>query len=130
MLQYYASILNEHDIRTEVLSDPHNILQSLAEFLPELIILDLHASGYRDLKWQASSAQHQDYHQIPIVFLSSEQDKNVQLLALNEGDDFLEKPIRDNHLASAITALRSPGSRHWQHHQQRFSLACSTTAIS
>ncbi|MFT6914365.1 MAG: PleD family two-component response regulator [Motiliproteus sp.] len=45
------------------------------------------------------------YISVPIVFLSSEEDQEKQLLAMSlDGDDFLSKPIKPWHLVSAVAS--------------------------
>jgi diguanylate cyclase (GGDEF)-like protein len=49
--------------------------------------------------------QMETYLSIPIVYLSSETDRDKQLEAVGlGGDDFLEKPIKPSHLVAAVTS--------------------------
>lgn len=97
-------VLRGAGMQTHILSDPMLILQTLDEVSPELILLDVYMPGTSGKEIAAVIRQSEEYAGIPIVFLSCESDKNIQLSAMESGgDDFLTKPIRAAHLISSVS---------------------------
>ncbi len=96
-------VLNNAGIVTRTLTKPILAMSELAEFQPDLIILDMYmpvCSG-SDL---AKVIRHNDrYVSMPIIYLSAEDDQDKQLDAMSEGgDDFLTKPIKPRHLVATV----------------------------
>jgi diguanylate cyclase (GGDEF)-like protein len=90
---------------TKVLYDPTIILDVMEEFQPELVLLDMYMPYCTGMELAAVIRQIPGYVGIPIVYLSSETDRNRQLEAVSiGGDDFLEKPIKPEHLISAVSS--------------------------
>lgn len=104
LLSYYSLVLRQAGMNTEVLTEPTDLLDTLESFKPELILLDFHLPGLTGLDVAQIIRQHQTHFSIPIVFLSTVTDREIQLTALQQGYDFLEKPIPDAHLVSAVTS--------------------------
>lgn len=104
LARHYALVLQKGGMQVEMLNLPENILNAIANFKPEFILLDLHMPEVSGLEVANVIRQHQDLLGLPIVFLSTEQDRDLQLRALQNGDDFLQKPISDDHLFAAIVA--------------------------
>ncbi len=102
LAKYYGLVLRQAGMHTEVLHEPAGILEKLENFKPELILLDVYLPGISGMEIAQVLRQHQAYFSIPIVFLSTETDRDIQLNTLQQGDDFLEKPILDSHLVSSV----------------------------
>ena len=102
-------VLNAAGIVTRTLLDPIQAMGELAEFQPDLIILDMYMPGCTGTEL-AKVIRHNDrYVSVPIIYLSAEDDQDKQLDAMSEGgDDFLTKPIKPRHL---ITAVRNRAAR-------------------
>ncbi|RMM83669.1 Response regulator, putative/diguanylate cye [Pseudomonas coronafaciens pv. striafaciens] len=102
-------VLNAAGIVTKVLLDPIKAMSELAEFQPDLIILDMYMPGCTGTEL-AKVIRHNDrYVSVPIIYLSAEDDQDKQLDAMSEGgDDFLTKPIKPRHL---ITTVRNRAAR-------------------
>ncbi|WP_439852145.1 diguanylate cyclase [Pseudomonas syringae] len=102
-------VLNAAGIVTRVLIDPIQAMAELAEFQPDLIILDMYMPGCTGTEL-AKVIRHNDrYVSVPIIYLSAEDDQDKQLDAMSEGgDDFLTKPIKPRHL---ITTVRNRAAR-------------------
>ncbi|PCI40359.1 MAG: diguanylate cyclase [Rhodospirillaceae bacterium] len=97
-------ILQGAGMETSVVTDPMTIFEALDEVSPELILLDIYMPEANGKDIAAVIRQKEEYAGIPIVFLSSESDKDEQLSALKlGGDDFLTKPIRPSHLISSVS---------------------------
>ncbi len=102
-------LLNSAGIVTRTLFDPIQTMAELADFQPDLIILDMYMPGCTGTEL-AKVIRHNDrYMSVPIIYLSAEDDLDKQLDAMSEGgDDFLTKPIKPRHL---ITTVRNRAAR-------------------
>lgn len=96
-------VLNSAGIVTRTLTDPIRTMDELADFQPDLIILDMYMPECSGPE-MAKVIRHNDrYVSVPILYLSAEDDLEKQLDAMNEGgDDFLTKPIKPRHLISTV----------------------------
>ncbi len=106
----FAETLRQARMHTVVVTDPIEIMQPLAEFRPDIILMDMYMPGCDGLDLAAVIRQQEEYIGIPIVFLSAETNRDMQLEAMRlGGDDFMTKPIMPDHLISAVTSrvLRS-----------------------
>lgn len=89
----------------EVLSQPTDILQVLARFRPELVLMDLHMPAYSGTELAGVIRQYDQYANLPIVYLSAETDPVRQIRAIRGGaDDFLLKPVADVQLVVSVRA--------------------------
>ncbi|SEL00835.1 response regulator receiver modulated diguanylate cyclase [Pseudomonas agarici] len=102
-------LLNGAGIVTRTLIDPIQAMAELADFQPDLIILDMYMPACTGTEL-AKVIRHNDrYVSVPIIYLSAEDDLDKQLDAMSEGgDDFLTKPIKPRHL---ITTVRNRAAR-------------------
>lgn len=100
---FAESILRNSGMEAQVIDAPMDVLPAMDEFGPDLILMDLHMPGCNGMELTALIREREDYLHTPIVFLSGENDPDVQFEALDAGgDDFLAKPIRPRHLISAV----------------------------
>ncbi len=101
---HYALILQHAGIVTTVVTDSMRVFEVLAEFAPELILMDMYMPQCSGVELAAVIRQQPGYVGVPIVFLSSESERNVQLDAMRKGgDDFLTKPIKASELIQSVT---------------------------
>ena len=99
----YATVLQEAGMETRVVNDPMLALDHLAEFRPDLILMDMHMPGCNGTELAGVIRQIEEYISIPIIFLSSETDQNLQMDAKRMGgDEFLTKSIRPELLVSNV----------------------------
>ena len=100
---FIARTLNDAGMETAVVNEPLNLLKTLVDFRPELILMDIYLPTCSGLELAYVIRQQELYVSVPIVFLSSEKDQSQQMKAMMlGGDDFLTKPITPEHLVSAI----------------------------
>lgn len=105
ILDYYSTILQQHDIETLCFTSPLEGYQAIDSFKPDLIVMDLYMPECSGLDLAKVIRQNDEYAHIPIVFLSSELDIGTQLSAINlGGDDFLMKPVEPEHFIQAMMA--------------------------
>ena len=102
---FYAKTLESVGMKTRITTNHLKIIQILNEFNPDLILLDMYMPSCTGLELAKVIRQMEKFVSIPIVFLSAETDKDKQLHAMSlGGDDFLAKPIKPEHLISAVSS--------------------------
>lgn len=110
LTEHYAAVLQNAGMQTEVLYSAERILDVLAVFRPDLILMDIYMPGCSGIEAAAVIRQHSAYSNTAIIYLSTERDLDQQLEALQVGgDDFLQKPISDSQL---VTAVRTRAKRY------------------
>jgi diguanylate cyclase (GGDEF)-like protein len=98
-----AMHLRKAGMAVRVVIDPLTAMEALAEFQPELVLLDVYMPLCTGMELAAVIRQMEAFVSLPIVFLSAETDRDKQLAAVGlGGDDFLVKPIKPDHLISAV----------------------------
>jgi len=103
LAERYALVLQNAGMQVKVITDPSKLLGAVAEFKPELILMDIFMPECSGIEAAIAVRQKQDLMGVPIVFLSTESNTTHQLFALKTGgDDFLQKPISDKHLVDSV----------------------------
>jgi len=103
--EYCCAILESAGMETRRLSDPRQALETMAEFRPDLLLMDLYMPACTGVEVASVMRQQDAFSSIPIVFLSSERDVDVHLSALDVGgDDFVTKPFDRERLVALVTA--------------------------
>ncbi len=100
---YVAMLLTKAGMTVRTLGEPLAILSVLAEFRPDLILMDLympHASG---AELTAVIRDHDQFYDTPILMVSNETDADKQIAALVSGSDgFITKPVNSQRLIAFI----------------------------
>lgn len=105
VLEFHSSLLRDQGVEVETLTDPRKALTVIADFKPELVVLDVYMPVCSGLELATIIRQDDNFAQMPIVFLSAELDFGKHLAALDlGGDEFLTKLIEPEHFVVAITA--------------------------
>lgn len=100
---FAGSILRKANIEVLQVTEPVKVIESLHEFHPDLILMDIYMPEVNGIELTTIIRDHQEFVTVPIVFLSGEQNADKQLDALSVGgDDFVAKPIRPKHLLSVV----------------------------
>lgn len=111
LARHYAFVLRNAGMEVKTVSNPEMLLEVMTEFHPELILMDLAMPGYDGIDLARVIRMHDEWVSLPIIYLSAETDMDKQLSAMHSGgDDFLTKPISDEHLAAAV-AVRAARMR-------------------
>jgi diguanylate cyclase (GGDEF)-like protein len=106
---FAEKVLNAAGMITEKVIDPMEVWNVLESFQPEMILMDMYMPGCNGVELAKVIRQDKHYINIPIIYLSGEEDKETQLAAMSEGgEDFLTKPVDPRHLLSTI---RTRGTR-------------------
>jgi len=101
---FAESVLRKAGMETLAVTEPLNTLERLEHFRPDLVLMDLYMPNISGMELTAIIRERDQFINIPIVFLSGEQDTEKHFEALSAGgDDFLSKPIRPKFLISAVT---------------------------
>jgi len=109
LARHYAMVLEAAGMQARTLDDPAKLLEVLPDFNPDLLLMDIYMPACSGIEAAQVIRQHPAYTNLPIVYLSTEKALDLQLEALRVGgDDFLQKPISDIHL---VTALRIRAKR-------------------
>ncbi|MDP1678604.1 MAG: diguanylate cyclase [Candidatus Nitrotoga sp.] len=102
---YYSEILEQAGMASKVVNNPLNVIKTLLEFAPDLILIDLYMPKCNGMDLAKVIRQLDAFVSIPIVFLSAEIDLDKQLVAMSlGGDDFLAKPVLPQHLISSVNS--------------------------
>lgn len=101
--QYHEAILQSAGMRVQRAHNIDQLDSVLQQFTPEIILLDLFLPDWSGGEVAKALHQQMELLDVPIVFLSSESDRELQLAALRSGgDDFLTKPIKPDFLVDAV----------------------------
>ena len=119
---HHAALLESAGMNTLVVNEPLKIMEPLVDGRPDLVLMDVYMPGCTGVELAAAIRQQEAFVGIPIVFLSQERVRSLQLEAMRQGgDDFLTKPVDPEHLLS-IVATRAQRGRVLRGHMVRDSL--------
>lgn len=102
-----ARTIKEHlckwDFDAECIRDFKNVSQQVKTFSPHLILLDISLPYFNGFYW---CNEIRRFSKVPVVFISSADDKMSIVMAVNMGgDDFISKPFDLNVLTAKVQAL-------------------------
>ncbi len=122
LAEHYRLALLAAGMDADVLQQPTSIMEKLAAYRPELVLMDMHMPDFSGPDLAGVIRQHDSWSSLPIVYLSAETDLDRQIEAMNRGaDDFLTKPISDAQLVAAVR-IRIERARHLDEQISRDSL--------
>jgi diguanylate cyclase (GGDEF)-like protein len=102
---FCSGVLKRKGMEVKSALSAEEALVALTSMRPDLVLMDLYLPGLNGMELTAILRQRSDSLLLPIVFLSGEQDAQKRFDALNiGGDDYLTKPIRPRHLATAVAS--------------------------
>ena len=108
---YHSIILQEAGMVTYQLSDPERLIDILREFRPDMVLMDIYLPACNGRDLAKLIRQIPDYVGMPIVFLSSETDREKQFSAMRIGaEGFITKPVVPEELVAAV-AIRAERMR-------------------
>ena len=101
---FAQSVLHGAGMQAQVEMRAEGVQQAIADYRPDLILMDLHMPGLDGMRLTALIRQQPQHQLLPIVFLTGDPDPELQYEVLDSGaDDFLTKPIRPRHLIAAVS---------------------------
>ena len=100
---FAEGILRNAGMETMVVLEALDVLGSLHQFQPDLILMDLHMPHANGIELTVLIRDQDAFMNTPIVFLSGESDEDRHFDALEAGgDDFLSKPVRPKYLIASV----------------------------
>lgn len=93
-LKMASRILGTGDMRVSCLESGEDAIQFLRENRPDIILLDVHMPGMDGFDTIAAIKQSKETSQIPVIFLTADDDSDVETRGLAAGAmDFIKKPF-------------------------------------
>jgi len=103
LASYHAMILQNAGMMTHELTNPLQLLHVLKEFRPDLVLIDLYMPECHGGELAQVIRQDSIVTDLPILYISGEQDAARQNAALGQGGDaFLVKPVASSELIDAV----------------------------
>ncbi|MBI9044299.1 MAG: diguanylate cyclase [Anaerolineaceae bacterium] len=97
--------LQKADMITDIVTRPKDLVDRLYDFKPDLILLDINMPECTGIELAAIIRQMEDFVSVPIVYHTSEKDRDMRFEAMKlGGDDFLSKDTQTDHLIMAVIA--------------------------
>lgn len=98
-----AAHLRKWDYEVKYVQDFKNIVEQVASWNPQLIILDIVLPFFNGFYW---CQEIRKFSKVPIIFLSSASDNMNIVMAMNMGgDEFIEKPFDLNVVTAKVQAV-------------------------
>lgn len=95
--------LTQHGIDSLAVDDPRKLLEAVADYRPDAILMDMYMPFCSGIEATAALRQIPEYQALPVIYLSSESDIVHQVEALRlGGDQFLTKPTNPVLLAAVV----------------------------
>lgn len=89
---FYQTLLDTQGIEVIALTEAEKIMAALESFPPDIFLLDMHMPNVSGLEVAKLLRQQAKYDYVPIIFLTTDNDINTKLLALECGaDDVIPK---------------------------------------
>lgn len=99
----HALILEQAGMTTAVATDPATVPALLKTFVADLVLMDMYMPGCSGPELASVLRQMSGHVSLPIIYLSSETDRDRQLQALEVGaDGFMTKPADPGRLVTEV----------------------------
>lgn len=114
-LDYVSSLLKAEGIEAVGVSDPLVVLDFIAEFDPDVLLVDIEMPLCKGTELVTLLRQKDRYAHIPVIYLTAWDDQDRRMAArVAGGEDFLTKPVDPRLLAAAVVS-RARRHRHLHH---------------
>lgn len=95
--------LGKWDYLAEQITDFKNVTEKVAQYQPDLILLDINLPFYNGFYW---CREIRKFTKVPVIFLSSADDNMNIVMAMDMGgDDFIAKPFDISVLLAKVNAM-------------------------
>jgi DNA-binding response OmpR family regulator len=109
-LKILQLLLKRYDIEVTTLQDSKQFWQVLESTCPDLLILDLLMPYYSGLDLCQAVRTSSLWHDLPIVFLSAQSDREtIRQLFIAGADDYLSKPVTESDVYTRILSRLDRG---------------------
>jgi diguanylate cyclase (GGDEF)-like protein len=116
---FNSMVLERAGMLTTTATEPSKVIPLLVETKPDIILMDMYMPSCTGPELAGILRQNEAFAPIPIIFLSVEKDLEKQIVAIRKGgDEFLEKPIKPEHLVSSV-AMRAERMRAIRFYMER-----------
>ena len=103
LAEHYCLVLRAAGIEARALTNPERLMSELSAFQPDIVLLDVQIGDYSGVTLARLIRFEARWLSLPIIYLSSEDDRDDQLEALSKGaDEFLVKPVTDEYLVRSV----------------------------
>lgn len=133
VLDLYSALLESEGMSTLCISNPESLIDSLYEYSPDLIVMDMYMNQYDGLELSKLVKQVRKFKHIPVVFLSAGS-TDIKLSSIEAGaEDFLQKDMPHEQLVATLKYRARRGRElsqllfHYQLNEQR--LECLSESI-
>lgn len=102
--RWHAQVLEEAGMVVRFATRPQEVLDLLSEFNADLVLMDMYMPACSGPELARVLRQMPGYVSLPIIYVSSETDMNLQFEAMQVGaDGFLAKPIDRDRLVTEVS---------------------------
>lgn len=100
---FCETVLRHRGLVVESCQDPLEAEERIANFRPDLVLLDLYMPQRNGIEVAQRIRQHAEWSLLPLVFVSGESDLEKRFDAIRMGgDDYVVKPMRPKHLIDLV----------------------------
>lgn len=100
---YHTLILEQAGMTVATVNHPAEALAALERFSPDLLLVDMYMPVCSGEELASIIRQQLEYVSLPIIYLSTETDREKQVSAMSAGvEAFLTKPVMPEELISAV----------------------------
>lgn len=104
IMNYHTLILETAGMLVHQLSQPEKIHEFLQNFRPDIVLMDMYMPKCSGPELTTVIRQYPEHLSLPIVYLSSETNRQKQFSAMRAGvEGFITKPVEPNELIEAVS---------------------------
>ncbi|BES73632.1 hypothetical protein RE428_46500 [Marinobacter nanhaiticus D15-8W] len=103
--EHCRAVLGASGFHVSAINDPEECFAALAQFRPDLVVMDTDAGPYAGEILTRTLRQQREWQDLPIIQLVSSQTRDNRLTAPLDGlDELVAKPVSDRQLVNSVRA--------------------------